>query len=369
MTRAVYSFRMRFCALLLGLMLTFVQAQTTTRDFSDLLETVRAKYNLPSLSGVAVLRDSLYGAGTVGKTRVDGDVRVTPQSAYQLGSVSKAMNATMIARLVERGLLRWDSTLAEVLPDVRMRDEYKAVTLELLLTHRSGIVGNAEISPAATREPARKQYLEAALAQPRGAKTYLYSNVGYVTAAMMAERVTGKPWDALMREEILEPLGMTGCAVGFGVEGDPLPHRFQAGQAKALPMNSGNPRVLDGADQMRCPLTSFARYVSAHLLGERGESPLLKPETWKRLHTDPFGNQYAFGWLVGTRTWARGGILTHSGSNTNNYAVVWIAPERGVAVVVATNIGVDETNSLDKVTRIADEAVAALLTELLKVAP
>jgi CubicO group peptidase (beta-lactamase class C family) len=250
-----------------------------------------------------------------------------------------------------------------------MRDEYKTVTLEMLLSHRSGIIANTAVPGGATRDAARVTYLEAALAQPRGAQAYLYSNVGYVASAMMAETVTGKAWDALMREEVLEPLGMVGCGVGFGMAGDPFPHRFQGDRVQVQPMNYGNPRVLDGADQMRCPLTAFARYVSAHLTGERGGSRLLKTETWKRLHSDVAGQSYALGWGVGTRPWARGTVLTHSGSNTLNYAVMWLAPQRGIAMVIATNVGVDETNSLTRVTGIADQGVGALLQELLKLAP
>ena len=359
---------MRMIALTAALLVTLTHAQSTL-DLTATLETLRAKYNLPSISGVAMLGDSIAGVAAVGKLQAGGTEAVTLTSAYQLGSVSKSMNATMIARLVERGLLRWDSTLGDVLPNINMREEYKTVTLEQLLSHRSGIIANTAAPSGATREAARVGYLETALTQPRGTQAYLYSNVGYVASAMMAEAVTGKAWDALMRSELLEPLGMVGCGVGFGVSGDPLPHRFQGDSVRVLPMNSGNPRVLDGADQMRCPLTAFARYVSAHLTGERGGSRLLKTETWKRLHSDVAAQGYALGWSVGTRPWARGVVLTHAGSNTLNYAVMWLAPERGIAMVIATNVGVDETNALTRVTGIADQGIGALLTELVKLAP
>lgn len=359
---------MRMLVLAAALLVTLTHAQMTL-DFTATLEALRAKYNLPSISGVAILGDSIAGVAAVGKLQAGGSEAVSLTSAYQLGSVSKSMNATMIARLVERGLLRWDSPLGEVLPTIKMRDEYKTVTLEMLLTHRSGIIANTAVLGGPSREAARVTYLESALAQPRGPQTYLYSNVGYVASAVMAETVTGKPWDALMRQEVLEPLGMVGCGFGFGVSGDPLPHRFQGDGVRVLPMNSGNLRVLDGADQMRCPLTAFARYVSAHLTGERGGSSLLKAETWKLLHSDVAGQGYALGWIVTTRPWARGAVLWHNGTNTNNYAAMWLAPERGIAVVIATNAGVDESNSLTRVAEIADQGIGALLTELLKLAP
>jgi CubicO group peptidase (beta-lactamase class C family) len=359
---------MRILFLGAALLAGMTQAQSKL-DLSATLETLRARFNLPSLSAAAVLGNDVVGVASVGRLSVDGDARVTDTSAYQLGSISKSVNATMIARLVERGLLRWDSTLGEVLTDIKMREEYKSVTLEALLSHRSGVVANVRPPSAATLAEARKSYLETALAQPRGKPEFLYSNVGYVAAAMMAEKVAGKPWADLVRAEVFQPLEMTGCDFGFGALGDPLPHVFTTNGPRALPMNSGNPRVLDGADQIRCPLASFARYVAAHLTGERGGNALLKPETWKRLHTDPFGKQYALGWAVGERPWARGVVLNHTGSNTVNFAVMWLAPARGVAAVVATNVGADEAGSLERVSVAADGAVGAVLTELFKLAP
>jgi CubicO group peptidase (beta-lactamase class C family) len=360
---------MRFPVLAAALLVGMTQAQGKL-DLTSSLEGLRAQFNLPSLSAAAVLGGDVIGAAAVGRLSADGDANVTPSSAYQLGSISKSVTATMIARLVERGLLRWDSTLGEVLGDITMREEYKSVTLEALLSHRSGVVDNVAPPNIADLSTARKTYLETALAQPRGKPEFLYSNVGYVAAAVMAEKVTGKPWADLVRAEIFQPLAMGGCDFGFGVAGDPLPHVFTTFTPRALPMNSGNPRVLDGADQIRCPLASFARYVAAHLTGERGGSTLLKPETWKRLHTDPFGKQYALGWLtVANQPWARGVALTHAGSNTLNFAVVWLAPARGVAVVVATNIGRDEANRLDRVGGAANAVVLAVLPELFKLAP
>jgi len=71
------------------------------------------------------------------------------------------------------------------------------------------------------------------------------------------------------------------------------------------------------------------------------QAGILKPETLKRLHTPPAGD-YGFGWMVLERPWAGGRALTHTGSNTQDYAVVWMAPARDFAVLVMTNQGGDE---------------------------
>jgi CubicO group peptidase (beta-lactamase class C family) len=161
---------------------------------------------------------------------------------------------------------------------------------------------------------------------------------------MIAETATGKTWEELIQQEVFTPLEMQGCGFGFGTYSDPAPHFWQQNKAVLLPYNYGNPKVLEGADQIRCPLIAVAKYVAAHLTN----SSYLTKDTWDYLHHDPFGNQYAFGWILGTRPWAKGVVLTHTGSNTVNYAVIWIAPQRGIAAIAATNIGRDEKTCLNE---------------------
>ena len=91
---------------------------------------------------------------------------------------------------------------------------------------------------------------------------------------------------------------------------------------------------------MHCSLPDLAQYVTFHLSGEDIASDLLKPASFKKLHT-PVGDNYALGWVVLEREWAGGRALMHNGSNTMFYVVVWMAPERNCAVIVAANIGVD----------------------------
>jgi CubicO group peptidase (beta-lactamase class C family) len=343
---------------------TLATAQAPQIDFAPQLEAIRAKYGLPSLSVAAILKDQTIGVAAVGVRQIGKPETVTLSDAYQLGSVSKGMNALMIARLVERKILHWDITLGEALPQIAMLPEYKTVTLEMLLTHRSGLVENVEAQTGSLAQ-ARKTYLEDALKMPRGKQEFLYSNVGFVAAAMIAETATGKNWEELIQQEVFTPLEMQGCGFGFGTTSDPAPHYWEQDKAMLLPYDTANPKVLEGADQIRCPLTAVAKYVSAHLTN----SSYLSKDTWDYLHHDPFGNEYAFGWVLGTRPWARGIVLTHSGSNTVNYAVIWIAPKRGIAAIVATNIGVDDTDSLERTVMAADSTVGMAFQELFKLAP
>jgi CubicO group peptidase (beta-lactamase class C family) len=160
-------------------------------DLSTQLEAIRARYGLPSLSAALIYEGQLGDVAAVGLRASNKLETVTLEDAYQLGSISKGFTATMIARLVEQGILRFDMTLGEVLPDVSMLPEYKSITLQLLLTHRSGIQRDVK-PPEGEVQSARKSYLEMALKGPRGQQKFVYSNVGFVIAAIIAERMTGR---------------------------------------------------------------------------------------------------------------------------------------------------------------------------------
>jgi D-alanyl-D-alanine carboxypeptidase len=337
-------------------------------DFSTQLETIRAKYGLPSLSAAVIFKGQLVDVAAVGLRTTDKPQPVTLEDAYQLGSITKGFTATMIARLVEQGILSFDMTLGEALPDIAMQTDYKAVTLKLLLTHRSGIQANVRL-PFNTTSFSRRNYLETALKNPRGQQKFLYSNVGYVTAAMIAEGITGRTWEDLIRQEVFVPLGMEGCGFGPATNNDPAPHLWllpfwKRYQTLSIPNSSGNSPVMFGADGIRCPLIALSKYALAHLY----HSSFLRPETWKYLHHDPYGSsEYAFGWSFGAARTSPG-ALGHDGSDTENYARIVISPREDMAFVVATNIGMQifgrslnrTTNAVTDTTQVVKKLVSTL---------
>ncbi|MBN1632518.1 MAG: beta-lactamase family protein, partial [Thermoleophilia bacterium] len=96
-----------------------------------------------------------------------------------------------------------------------MRDEYRAVTLEQLLSHTAGLPAElpgvtwvtffpCDSEAGADRARMVRETLALEPASPAGS-AFLYSNLGYVVAGSMAETVTGKTWEALMKEEVFTP--------------------------------------------------------------------------------------------------------------------------------------------------------------------
>jgi CubicO group peptidase (beta-lactamase class C family) len=331
------------------------------QNLNSLLEPLLKKYELPALAGAIVTSKGLAAVGAVGVRKYGTDTPVTVEDQFHLGSDTKAMTATMLATLVEEGKLSWDTSLEQVFPELvpKMNPAYRKVTLEQLMAHRAGFTDEswpkgmtfAEVHtiPGTPREQ-RATYVAMVLSEPPdyppGSK-FLYSNRSYAVAGAIAERVANDSWEHLMQKRLFEPLGMSSC--GFGAMG--TPGRIdQPWQHKLLltwhrPIEPGpmadNPPAIAPAGTVHCSIIDWGKFVSAHLRGERGEAEILKPETFKRLHMPPAGD-YGFGWMVLERPWAGGRALTHTGSNTQNYAVVWMAPERDFAVLVMSNQGGDE---------------------------
>lgn len=346
------------------------------RSLNELLTPLRAKYKLPALAAAVVEDGRLAALGAVGVRRAGHAEPVAADDRFHIGSCTKSMTATLCALLVEQGKLRWDSTIAETLPDAkaRMALAWHGVTLEQLLSHRAGLpddgAPDADTWPriVALKGPLveqRKAFVEIVLAkEPATAPgtRFAYSNSGYVIAGTMCERVTGQAWEDLLREHLFGPLGMT--TAGFGPPGradtadQPWGHELSGLTWKALPpgAEADNPAVIGPAGTVHCSLGDWARYAAFHLRGARGEEGRPRPETFKKLRTDVHGDEYAFGWLVVERAWAKGKTLAHDGSNTFWYATIWLAPQRNVAYLAATNLGTDKATSACH--KVVDELIA-----------
>ncbi|MCD6394207.1 MAG: beta-lactamase family protein [Planctomycetes bacterium] len=339
-------------------------------NIADILEPIRKEYKLPALAAVVVSKGKVIGLGAVGERKYKSGVSVTTNDRFHLGSCTKAMTATMIGMLVERGKLRWDMTLAEALPGLAMNDGYRLVTIRHLLAHRAGLPNASWPSgktfmdmhklPGNPRQQ-RLTYAKLMLNQKPQAKPgekYVYSNAGFAIAGVIAEEATDTAWEELMRTMLFDPLGMK--TAGFGAMGtqgkidEPWQHkRGLFGQTRAIAPGrySDNPPVIAPAGTVHCSMGDWAKFVILHLeKGSFAGRQLIKPETLAELRKPYFGGNYAGGWGVLDRSWGGGRVFSHSGSNNQNYAVVWMAPLKRYAVLVVTNQGGgSEAKALDKV--------------------
>ncbi len=312
------------------------------------LEKIRDAHRLPGLIGGIVKGDTLASIAAVGVRKLGSAEPMQVQDQVHIGSNTKAMTATLLGMLVDDGLLTWSSTIREVFPEVasRLHSDFQTVTLAHLLTHRAGLPHDASWwrLPGLTTTDQRRAALLSLLSQPplsRPGTVYAYSNAGYVMAGLMAEQVSGQPWEGLIQQRLFEPLGMK--SAGFGPPGrsdsdgidQPWGHRETFGRFE--PVLHDNAPCMGPAGTVHCSVPDWGKFAALHLRGAEGKGRLLKPATFQTLHTPPPGGDYAGGWTVVERSWARGKTLSHNGSNTYWYASIWIIPARDLATLVATN--------------------------------
>jgi CubicO group peptidase (beta-lactamase class C family) len=147
----------------------------------------------------------------------------------------------------------------------------------------------------------------------------------------------------------------------------PWGHRWKAGVPEPVPpgTDADNPSGLGPAGTVHLTLGDLLRYGAFHAdsgrrlaEGTPGAGRVLGPADFQALHEAPEGESDAFGWRVVRRDWGGGTVLTHTGSNTQWFAVLWVAPAMDVAIAAVTNIGDDDGRSASKAT---DEAVAWLV--------
>jgi CubicO group peptidase (beta-lactamase class C family) len=327
---------------------------------------VRDGANLPALAGAIVLPDGRCFSGVVGVRRTGSSVAATPRDSWHLGSNTKAMTATLIGILIDDGKLKFESTIAEIFPELApgLPERMRGVTVEQLMNHRAGLPhdptgGWGRFMDASSLTQQRLAAVRAIAGESKlidPGTRFEYSNWGYVILSAMAEKVTGHRWERLIRERLFTPLGMQHVGIGgMGTPGmidQPWPHR----NGKPTDMNGpgvDNPPVMAAAGEVNCPITEWAKYVANELRGHRGEPNLLSSETFRRLHTPAPGETYAGGWGCVPRAWAKGLTYSHNGSNTMNFSVAWLAPTRGVAFLACTNEG--------EAGKPCDDAIGALL--------
>lgn len=303
-----------------------VHAETPpSKDVSVLLAPIIQKRDVPGMAAAVVQSGETVALGVAGvRTRGKGD-KIAAADRFHIGSDTKAITAMLCGILVDEGKLKWGQNLGETFPELKksMHGQYLAVTLEQILTHRGGAPGALEKDALwgqlwqhqGTPTSARRLLLQGVTSKlpeaPPGTK-FIYSNAGFSIAGHMAEKVTGKAWEDLVRDKIFRPLGMT--TAGFGAPGTTAKNDQPRGhKADGTPVEPGpaadNPVAIGPAGIVHCSLGDWAKFVAANL--PSAKTKLVKPKTLEKLHTPVSGDpKYAMGWIIAdNQPWAGGPAL------------------------------------------------------------
>jgi len=183
-------------------------------DKIDNLVSLYHKYG--QFNGSALVADNgkvLYQKG-LGLANMEWNIPNAPDTKFRLGSITKQFTATLILQLVEQGKIKLDAKLSDYLPDYR-KDTGAKVTIHNLLSHTSGIPSYTSLPgffQNVSRNPFTvddfiKKYASGDLEFEPGTK-FVYDNSGYFLLGAIIEKVTGKPYEQVLKENIFDPVGM-----------------------------------------------------------------------------------------------------------------------------------------------------------------
>lgn len=322
----------------------------------SLLVEQRDRAGLVGLATMVMQHGEVVVGAADGVRRLDREELLSTGDRWHIGSITKSFTATLIARMVERGELDWDTRVGAVFRDIDGLDPaWNEASLLQLLSHTAGAPDNFSLwvrlkkpAPGKDRMRAREAAVHGILKQAPEASpgsVFVYSNVGYTIAGVIAEKTSGLAWEDLVRREVFATLELSNGGFGPPKDGDggqnqPRGHsKNMIGVISVAADDEDNTPIMGPAGTLHMTLRDMLSYGNEHLRGETGKGRLLGIESYRRLHR-PVLNNYALGWAVAdSQEWARGPVIWHNGSNTMWYALLVLLPGLDAVIAVTSNDG------------------------------
>ena len=351
--------------------------ETTTDRATALQQKVTELADQLQVPGVAVgiLHDGEDSYAFHGVTSTENPLPVDADTLFQFGSTGKTFTATALLRLVEQGKVDLDAPVQTYIPEFRLKDEEVArtVTVLQLLNHTAGWEGDL-MEDMGAGDDALTRYIErmATIEQvtPPGA-TVSYNNASLSVAGRIIEKVTGKPFEAAMKELIFEPLGLDHC---YYFPNDIMTRRFAVGhnQAQDGTITIARPWAIPRGSNPAGGISSNAgdqiAWARFHLGDGRAAdgTRILSEEMLQRMQEptvempgSALGDAVGISWMLREIDGVR--LVSHGGDTIGQHSAFVMVPERGFAVISLTNCGPNGNQFNEEIVRWALEEYAGVI--------
>jgi D-alanyl-D-alanine carboxypeptidase len=334
------------------------RAETLGAKLQSTLDAQRLAVNVPGATAAVIFPDGSRWSGGSGRAALNPARSAGRDTPFVAGSITKTYVAAVILRLVEEGVLELDGTLDRWLPAY---PGAKGITLRQLMGHTSGVFNyfeHSKYNDAVFGHPNRhwqpQEILDTFQRAPYFAPDagYHYSNTGFVLLGMVIEKATGSSFGSVLADRFLKPLGL--ARTSFQGDGPP-----PSTAAQGYLLKDGAFREVSDSSGYRP--TRSAATVAWAAGGMVGSAPdiatwghalyggrLLTPASMKEM-LDYRRSPYANGtYALGTRTRLLDGrrMFGHTGSLRGFVAAMWHFPQQATTVVVLTNRGRINANTI-----------------------
>lgn len=324
-------------------------------EFDAFIEEGMSKLAIPGVAAGVIVGDQEHTA-VFGVTNLDHPLPVATDTLFQIGSTTKTFTGTTVMRLVEQGKLDLDAPVQTYLPDFRVADFDVSAKVQMihLLTHTAGWYDSGLDVDTGDGDDALALYLESMVELPQitpPGKYFSYNNGAVSLAGRVIESVTGKTYEAAVKELVLDPLGMTQAAFfaeqimteGFAVGHGAPPDDPTGAPVVLTPW--ALPRAADPAGGLISSLDDQLRYARFHLGdGTVNGDRVLTEDSLAQMRTahGPGGtvpqlviDNVGVNWMLRNRDGAT--VVSHAGGTNGQQSDFCLVPERGFAVTTLTN--------------------------------
>jgi CubicO group peptidase (beta-lactamase class C family) len=322
-------------------------------------------------AAVAWMRGDERASAATGVVNNVTGVEATPDTLFQIGSITKVYTTTLIMQLADAGALDIDAPAVKYLPTLRFADAAatRAVTIRHLLTHTSGVDGDF-FDDFGRGDDSVTKYVDACSRLPFVFPTgtmWSYCNAGFVVLGRIVEVLTGMTWGDALRQRVLAPIGADSTVTR---PEDALLHRTAAGhmvdlqrQVRRTPVWamswSQGPAGATPCSTVDDMLTFAKMHIdggvardSTRLLSESAVREMQRPQV--DLPDEGYGAaHWGLGWML--FNWGAGDtrrrIIGHDGGTIGQISSLRVLPDERFAVAVLTNTSPTGTLLAERIMR------------------
>ena len=328
--------------------------QLDERHWQERLALLADKHGVVGAS-LAVQHGAETAVAATGVLNLRTGQEATPDSLFQIGSVTKVWTATLVLQLVDDGLLDLDLPITTYLPDFRVADETVSatVTTRQLLAHTSGIDGDLFLDTG-RGDDALERYVAgmAPLTQvhPQGA-CMSYCNSGYSLLGRLVEVLREQTWDAVLDERLFTPLGLDTAgtlpeqALLYGAAAGHV--QLPGEQTPVVTPQWGIFRSCGPAGLIHSTARDQLAFAAMHLAGGvlPDGSRVLSAASAAQMRepqvelVDPYtlGSHWGLGWIL--MSWDGRPVFGHDGATLGQAGFLRVLPDTDLAVCLLVNGG------------------------------